>query len=67
MNNAYFNDLFSIVNSNLLSAKKYVKIAVCWINFTMFKNTFKILVDSNVAINIIISNTNSNHHHDNEI
>lgn len=67
MNNAYFNDLFSIVNSNLLSAKKYVKIAVCWINFTMFKNTFKILIDSNVAINIIISNTNANHHHDNEI
>lgn len=67
MNNVYFNDLFSIVNSNLLSAKKYVKIAVCWINFTMFKQTFMKLIDSDVAIDIILSETKQNHRHDQEI
>lgn len=67
VNNAYFNDLYSIVNSNLLSAKKYVKIAVCWINFTMFKSTFMKLIDSDVAIEIILSDTKANHSHDHEI
>ena len=67
MNNVYFNDLFSVIKNQLLSAKKYVKIAVCWINFDMFMQTFYKLINAEVSIDIIISEHPTNHKYDQRI
>lgn len=60
MNNVYFNDFFSIVSKRVLSAKKYIKIAVCWINFDLYREVFTQALDAGIYIDILISDHTQN-------
>lgn len=60
MNNVYFNDFFSIVSKKILSAKKYIKIAVCWINFDLFNSVLTQALNAGINISIVISDHTQN-------
>lgn len=62
----YFDDHFNIVESELLKASKEVLIAVAWINFKLYFNTFMSLREQGIMLKIVCSNDkiNSKYHHE---
>jgi hypothetical protein len=55
-----FDDLHREIKFELEAANKSVSIAVAWINFKMYFDTFKDLIDRGVVVNILCTKHSSN-------
>lgn len=60
MTRCYFTNLENIVIGELLKAKQSVKIAVAWINFSVYRHVFLQLLQKSIKIKIIINDDAKN-------
>lgn len=64
MTECYFTNLKNITCSELMKARKKIRIAVAWINFEQYADILLQLNDKGVKIKILINEDNNNHRQD---
>ena len=64
MTECYFTNLQNITCSELMKARKKIRIAVAWINFEQYADILLQLNDKGVKIKILINEDNNNHRQD---
>lgn len=63
----YFTNLEDVAISELKKAKKSIKAAVAWINFSIYGELLKELLDRNIKIKILLNNDGVNQRYLNDI
>lgn len=63
----YFTNLEDVAISELKTAKKSIKAAVAWINFSIYGGLLKELLDRNIKIKILLNNDGVNQRYLNDI
>lgn len=63
----YFTNLEDVAISELKKAKKSIKAAVAWINFSIYGGLLKELLDRNIKIKILLNNDGVNQRYLNDI
>lgn len=67
MTNVIFDGFYEYISSALLEARFDVKIAVAWINFSMYESIFDTLLNKGVRLEIIINDDMINSRNNNRI
>jgi hypothetical protein len=62
-NDVFFDDISSVIISELKKAQKSVKLAVAWITVPVYYHTFVKLLKKEVRLQIILSDNSSNRNH----